>query len=163
MLAKNRVGRKTAAIGVAVIVAFGLSSCGFADATSAPPSDTFQRALFDALNHDRASVGLPPLIWSPKLAKTAGTWAQQMSNANVLYHQDLMALLYSSDYANYRRLGENILVGPGSMSANTVEAALRASAPHWANITSSAYNLVGIGYHRAPDGRLWLVQDFGGL
>jgi uncharacterized protein YkwD len=156
-------GRRAAALAVAAVIALGLSSCGFADATSTPPSDSFQRALFNALNYDRATVGMSPLTWSPKLANTAGTWAHHMSSVNTLYHQDLTALLYSPDYTNYRSLGENILVGPGSMSANTIESSFRASAPHWANITSSAYNLVGIGYYRGADGRLWVVQDFGGL
>ena len=37
------------------------------------------------------------------------------------------------------------------------------SAPHRANILSGAFNIVGIGYYRGPDGRLWAVQDFGGI
>ena len=163
MRVKNFVGKKTAAIAVAAVMALGLASCGFADTSSAPPSDPFTNSLFKALNYDRAMAGLPPLTWSPKLANTAGTWAWQMSHDNSLYHQNLTALLYSPDYSNYRTLGENIIVGPGSMSANSIEGAWKSSPPHWANISSRAFNVVGIGYYRGPDGRIWAVQDFGGL
>ena len=37
------------------------------------------------------------------------------------------------------------------------------SAPHRANILSGGFNIVGIGYVRGVDGRLWVVQDFGGI
>jgi uncharacterized protein YkwD len=37
------------------------------------------------------------------------------------------------------------------------------SAEHRANILSGNYNIVGIGYFRSGDGRLWVVQDFGGI
>ena len=86
-----------------------------------------------------------------------------MASANSLYHQNLSALLYSSDYADYYTLGENILVGPGSMSPRRDRGRLEGFAPHWANITSRSFNVVGIGYVRGPDGRIWAVQEFGGL
>ncbi len=135
----------------------------FPDTSATPPSDPLQNELFQSLNRDRASVGLPPLTWSPKLANNAGTWANQMASANSLYHQNLSALLGSSDYASYNTLGENILVGPGTMSGAAVEGAWKASPPHWTNITSTAFNVVGIGYVRGPDGRIWAVQEFGGV
>ena len=82
---------------------------------------------------------------------------------NSLYHQNLGALLYSPDYYGYYTLGENILVGPGGMSAGRDRGRLANSAPHWANITIRSFNVVGIGYVRGPDGRIWAVQEFGGL
>jgi uncharacterized protein YkwD len=145
-----------------LIVGVGLSACGFAN-TSAPPADPYQRQVFDSLNYNRALSGLPPLTWSPKLANTAGTWAHQMSNANSLYHQNLGALISSPEYAGYRTMGENILVGPGGMSPTQMQATWMGSAPHRANILSRAFNIVGIGVYRGPDGRLWAVQDFGGI
>lgn len=162
MRLKSVMGRKTAAVVLMGVVALGLTGC-FPDTSSTPPSDPFVNELYNRLNYDRVSVGLPTLTWSPKLANNAGTWAHQMSNANTLYHQNLGALLSSSDYTAYYTLGENILVGPGSMSPATIEAAWKASAPHWANITNRSFNVVGIGVYRGPDGRLWAVQEFGGL
>ena len=162
MRMKRLLGRKTAAIVLMGVVGLGLTGC-FPDTSSTPPSDPFVNELYNRMNNDRASVGLGPLTWSPKLANNAGWWAHQMSNANSLYHQNLSALLYSNDYTVYYTLGENILVGPGSMSPASIEAAWRGSAPHWANITSRSFNVAGIGVYRGPDGRIWAVQEFGGL
>jgi uncharacterized protein YkwD len=162
MRMKRLLGRKTAAIVLMGAVAFGLTGC-FADRSSTPPADPFVNELYNRMNYDRATVGLPPLTWSPKLGNMAGTWAYQMATVNSLYHQNLSAVLNSSDYAAYYTLGENILVGPGGMSADAIEGAWRASAPHWANITNRSFNVVGIGYVRGPDGRIWAVQEFGGL
>ena len=162
MQLKNLLGRKTAAIALMAVVGLGLTGC-FPDTSATPPSDPMTNDLYNALNRDRASVGLPPLTWSPKLANNAGSWAWQMAAANSLYHQNLGAMLGSSDYSRYYTLGENIMVGPGSMSAGGIEGAWRSSPPHWANITSRSFNVVGIGYVRGPDGRIWAVQEFGGL
>jgi uncharacterized protein YkwD len=162
MRLKSLVGRKTAAIVLMGVVGLGLTGC-FPDTSATPPSDPYLNELYNRLNADRASVGLPPLTWSPKLSNSAGSWAWQMAADNTLYHQNLSTLLYSGNYSNYYTLGENILVGPGSMSAAAVEGAWRASAPHWANITSRSFNIVGIGYVRGPDGRIWAAQEFGGI
>jgi uncharacterized protein YkwD len=161
MRVKNLLGRKTAAILLMGAVGLGLTGC-FPN-TGAPPTDPMTAGLYNALNQDRASVGLPPLTYSPRLANNAGNWAWTMMANNSLYHQNLSAVLYSSDYQAYSTLGENIIVGPGNMSSDAVEGAWRASAPHWANITNRSFNVVGIGYVRGADGRIWAVQEFGGL
>jgi uncharacterized protein YkwD len=162
MRLKSLLGRKTAAIILMGVVGLGLTGC-FPDRSSTPPSDAFTNELYNRMNADRASAGLGPLTWSPKLANNAGSWAWQMSVANSLYHQNLGALLGSSTYTAYYTLGENILVGPGNMSPASIESSWRASPPHWANISSRAFNVVGIGYVRGPDGRIWAVQEFGAL
>jgi uncharacterized protein YkwD len=163
MHAKTVLGKRAAAIAVIALIGFGLSSCTLANTSSTPPSDPYTNALYNALNSDRVANGLPPLTWSPKLANTAGTWAHQMSNANTLYHQDLVALINSPDYTGYYTLGENILVVAATMTPTQMEATWMASAPHRANILSTNFNIVGIGYYRGPDGRIWAVQDFGGI
>jgi uncharacterized protein YkwD len=156
--------RKRAAIVVMVAaLAIAVTSCGFANTSSSGPSDGYDAGVWHALNYDRVMNGLPQLTWSPKLSNTAGTWAHQMSNANSLYHQDLGAVISSPDYVGYRALGENILVGSGGMSPNQAEGLWMGSGPHRANILSGAFNIVGIGHFQGPDGRLWVVQDFGGI
>src|SRR5512135_1480947 len=82
MRLKNVLGKKTTVIAAAAVFALGLSSCGFADTSSAPASDPFQAGLYNAMNYDRLSVGLPPLTRGPKLENTAGTWAWQMMSVN---------------------------------------------------------------------------------
>ena len=88
MRMKRLLGRKTAAIVLMGVVGLGLTGC-FPDTSSTPPADPFVNELYNRMNYDRATVGLPPLTWSPKLANNGGTWAHQMSNANSLYHQNL--------------------------------------------------------------------------
>jgi uncharacterized protein YkwD len=163
MHVKTFVRKKTAAAAMALLLALGLAACGLPNSAAGPPTgDPFLVNLYNAVNYDRAMVGLPPLTWSPKLAHNAGNWAWQMAMSNQLHHQNLGALLASPDYVVWRTLGENILVGPGGMSANSIEGAWKASPPHWANISSGAFNHVGIGYFRGGDGRIWAVQEFAG-
>ena len=86
-----------------------------------------------------------------------------MSVDNSLHHQDLAGILNSSDYAAFHTLGENIIVAPGSYTAEQLEAAWMASPPHKANILSRSFNTMGIGVFYGPDGRIWSAVDFGGV
>jgi uncharacterized protein YkwD len=154
--------RKTAAIAMAVLIALGLSACGLPNSSSGPPPDPKTQRLYGALTWDRGTVGLGALTWSPKLAYNAANWACTMRDANTLYHQNLAGLLANPDYAVFWTLGENIMVGPGSMTGDQIEGVWRNSPPHWANITSRAFTHVGIGYCYGGDGRIWAVQEFAG-
>ena len=162
---KTLLSRKAVAVVFALLVGVGVAACAPPPPAPTPtasgsPGDAFASQLFQAVNADLASVGEPAFAWDAGLAAKATAWAQQMAAANSLYHQNLSALL--GQFPQYHTLGENIMVGPGSMSAASIEAAWRGSALHWANITNRAFNYIGIGYYRGPDGRIWAVQDFGG-
>lgn len=162
MSVRALVGRRAAAIATVAVLALGVAACAPGPSAGGGPSDPYVANLFQALNQDRAAAGLPALGYSPQLDGLANNWAVQMSNAGQLYHQNLGGILGSPDYSGYHTLGENILVGPGSMSASSMESSWMGSSPHRANILSGAYSIVGIGVHQGPDGRLWAVQDFGG-
>jgi uncharacterized protein YkwD len=155
--------RRVALVAVAAAIALSASACGFANTTAAAPSDPTQNGVLQAMNADRAANGLPAMQWSPKLANTAGNWAANESAVNSMYHQNLTTLLYSSDYAGWSTLGENLIVGPGGMSPSQMEQAWMNSAPHRANILQRAFNAAGVGYTHGPDGRLWVVVDFVGV
>jgi uncharacterized protein YkwD len=159
---KTFLKKKTAALVVAVLIALGLSACGLPNSSAGPPPDPMTQQLYGALTWDRGTEGLPKLTWSPKLAYNAANWACQMAATGSLYHQNLGGLLASPDYVVFRTLGENILVGPGNMNGNSMEAAWRASPAHGANITNRAFTHVGIAYCRGGDGRLWAAQEFAG-
>jgi uncharacterized protein YkwD len=163
MRVQQLVRRRAAVVVMAGLLGVGLASCGFANTSGGGPDDPYTAGLFNALNYDRAMNGLPGLTWSPRLANQAGTWANSMSNTASLTHQNLGALIGSSTFAGYRAMGENILVGSGAMSPNQVQGLWMSSGSHRANILSGGYNIVGIGYFRGPDGRIWVVQDFGGI
>jgi uncharacterized protein YkwD len=163
MQVQQSVRKRVAIVVMAGVLGIGLTSCGFATTSSSGPSDPYAAGLFNALNYDRVTNGLPALTWSPKLSNQAGTWANHMADTDSLTHQDLSALIGSPDYAGFRTLGENILVGSGGMAPTQVQGTWMGSGGHRANVLSGAFNIVGIGYYRGPDGRLWVVQDFGGI
>ena len=54
-----------------------------------------------------------------------------------------------------------ILVGPGSMSPNSMEGAWMASAPHRANILNANFTQIGVGIHANAHGQLYFCVDFG--
>lgn len=154
--------KRTALIVLAAAIALCTTAC-FPNSAPGEPADPYVRSVFRALNQDRANAGLPPLGQSPKLENLAGTWAWRMSVDNSLHHQDLGGILNSSDYSAFHTLGENIIVAPGSMSPDQLEAAWMASTPHRNNILSRGFNVMGIGVFHGPDGRIWAAVDFGGL
>jgi uncharacterized protein YkwD len=153
--------RKVALVAVAALIAVGASAC-FPD-TGAPPDDTVKRTVLDSMNWDRGVRGVGGLTWSPKLAVLAAVWAVHLAAVGSLDHQDLGSLAGHGDFAGYRTMGENLLVGPGGMSAGQMEAAWMGSPGHQANILNGAFDIVGVGRAWGADGRLWVVVDFGGI
>jgi uncharacterized protein YkwD len=111
-----------------------------------------------AMNADRAANGLGPLGWHGGLAGYAQSWANWMAANGSLTHQSLGPLLG----LGFGTVGENVLVGPASMSAGAMEAAWMNSAGHRANILNGAFSAAGVGSAIGPDGRIWVAVDFGG-
>jgi uncharacterized protein YkwD len=154
--------RKVALLAVAAVIALGATAC-FPD-TGAPPTDATKLSVLDAMNWDRGANGVGGLTWSPKLSVLAGVWAGHLAATNGgLVHQDLASLLGNGDFAEYHTMGENLLVGPGNMSAAQMESMWMNSPGHRANILSGAFNIVGVGRAWSLDGRIWVVVDFGGV
>jgi uncharacterized protein YkwD len=161
MAAGTVLKRKVGLFAAALVVAVTATAC-FAN-TGNPPTDSLKLGIFNAMNADRQSHGLAPLTYSPKLENLAGTWSDHMAAVGSMYHQDLAYWLSTSDYVSFHTLGENLLVGPATMTADQMETAWRNSPGHWANITSPYFNVVGIGYTKTLDGRIWVCVDFGGI
>jgi uncharacterized protein YkwD len=158
----TRLRKRTAAVLVVAVMAIGLSAC-FPDVQSGDPPDQWNAALIRAINRDRANNGLPALSYSPKLENLAGTWAQHMSDVDTMYHQDLNAIIRTSDYANYCTLGENIAWTTGNWTAEQFENLWYNSAPHRANILNRSFNVVGTGRFRGANGKTYAAVDFGNL
>jgi len=161
MSAKTLVRKKVGLFAAAVIVALGTTAC-FQN-TGNPPTDSLKLGIFNAMNADRQHNGLAPLTYSPKLDNLAGTWADHMAAVRSMYHQDLAYWLSQPEYSAFHTLGENLLVGPAGLTADQMETAWRNSPAHWANITNRAFNVVGIGWTKSADGRIWVCVDFGGI
>jgi uncharacterized protein YkwD len=131
-----------------------------ADGTSAIARDLFVR-----INAERAARGLDPLAWDTRLADRAGSWSSQMPVVG-FRHQDLSGLLNGPDFAGrYSHLGENIYSGWGAFAdsghAHAGSVGFMNSGEHRANILQPGLTTIGIGAYCAPDGGLWVTEDFG--
>jgi uncharacterized protein YkwD len=121
---------------------------------------TAERALFDALNRERAAKGLPALHWDAALAAAAREHASRMAQRNVLSHQlpgePQVQDRASKAGARFTTIAENIAVAPNSA---TIHSAWMRSPHHRENILDPELNDVGIGVVKTSNG-LFAVQDF---
>ena len=111
------------------------------------------------MNGDRGAAGLGGLCASSVLNGYAQSWANWMAQNQTMVHQDLNNILAGT---SFNTIGENLLEGPGGMSAGSMEAAWMNSPPHRANILSGAFSAAGVGMATSSDGRIWVCVDFGG-
>ena len=131
-----------------------------AQRASMPVLTISEQYLFNALNEERASAGLQPLVWNPALASAARVHAERMAAKSAISHQfagepGLTARLSSSG-AHFSAVAENVAVAPTAVSLHD---AWMHSAGHRANILDSNFTSVGIAVVvRGED--LWAVQDF---
>jgi uncharacterized protein YkwD len=107
-------------------------------------------------NNVRAGRGLAPLARDGSLDGAAAGWARELATSGVLRHSGLPQQLLGKPWAT---LGEN--VGFGSSSA-IIHDALVNSAGHLANIVGTNFTRIGVGAATDVNGRLWVVQLFGG-
>src|SRR6202140_315369 len=121
---------------------------------------TAERALFDALNRERAAKGLPALHWDDALASAAREHASRMAQDNVLSHQlpgePQVQVRATQAGARFTTIAENIAVAPNSA---TIHSAWMQSPHHRENILDPELNGVGIGVVKGTHG-LFAVQDF---
>jgi uncharacterized protein YkwD len=132
-----------------------------------------EQRMYEMVNRDRADpANTPetngralPLQWNDQLAAVARAHSLDMLNQGYFAHQDLqgrnVAGRAEAAGIQWRALGENIAIS-GSV-ANAQAAFMnepRFAKNHRANILSSTYTEVGIGIVQAPDGRLYITQDF---
>ena len=125
----------------------------------APACDGSGSAVIDAMNGDRAANGLGALCGNGQLAGFAQSWANWMAQNQTLTHQDLGGILAGTAFNS---VAENILDGPGGMSAGQMESAWMQSPSHRENILNGGYRAAGVGIAYSSDGRIWVVVDFGG-
>ncbi len=129
--------------------------------TTAPDIATDQQKAIDLLNADRKVDGLPPLKVDPKLAALAQKYAQDMMNRRFFSHTNpegqspfdrMRAAGISYGYA-----GENLAI---NNSVSGAEQAFMNSPEHRANILNQHYTTVGVGVINAPNGTVYVAQEF---
>ena len=111
-----------------------------------------QNEVLTELNADRKANRLSALAVQADAQAKAQAWAERLARENKLYHSTL------SDGIRVRwcSLGENVGYG-GSVAA--IEDAYMRSSGHRANILSTKWNGVGVGYAKSGT-RVYTVQVF---
>jgi uncharacterized protein YkwD len=119
-----------------------------------------ERALFEALNRERAAQGLSVLQWDDALASAAREHALRMAQRNILSHQlpgePAVQDRATRAGARFSLIAENIAVAP---NAETIHSAWMQSPHHRENILDPQLNVVGIAVVKGNEG-LFAVQDF---
>jgi len=121
---------------------------------------TPERLLFEALNRERAALGLSILVWNDSLASAARQHAERMAQHNMLSHQlagepDLR-MRAAGTGARFSMVAENVAIGP---DAAVIHSGWMHSPGHRANILSPELSAVGIAVVQGRAG-LFAVQDF---
>ena len=128
------------------------------------------------INQARAQAGLPALVFSAALGRSAAAHNQAMAGGCGLSHQCAgepgLGARESAAGAGWTAAGENIGEGgpePGTTTAITQTAAaltqdmLNEKPPddgHRRNILSSSFGRIGIAVFRDSAGTVWMTQDF---
>lgn len=147
----------------ALILAALLVLCIVPRAFSAPagrPSTSAEQALYDAVNRERASLGLQQLQWDTALASAARLHTTLLAANDTLSHRfngeaDLQTRLRMAG-ATFRLVAENVAEAPDVQSLHI---AWMNSPPHRANILDPQVNSVGIAIERRGN-QYFATQDF---
>ncbi len=119
-----------------------------------------EQYLFQSINQERASAGLPPLLWNQPLASAAALHASRMRAAQLLSHQlegePELKERAASVGARFSRIAENIAVGRSVLEMHD---SLMRSQHHRDNILDPGMNSLAIAIVPARD-ELWAVEDF---
>ena len=125
---------------------------------------SYASQVADIVNQERAAKGLSSLSYDSSLARLAQLKAEDMAKNNYFSHQ---SPTYGSAFdmmktygVSYRSAGENIARGQKTPSA--VMDSWMNSSGHKANILSTSYSSIGVGYAVDANGRACWVQMFKG-
>ncbi|MGN1414753.1 MAG: CAP domain-containing protein [Anaerovoracaceae bacterium] len=134
------------------------------DTESKPESGSRQAQVVRLVNQERAAAGLGSLSYDSQLAVVAQKKAEDMAKNGYFSHT---SPTYGSAFdmlkaagISYRTAGENI--AKGQKTAETVMNGWMNSSGHRANILSSSYTRIGVGYAVDGSGTPYWVQIFAG-
>lgn len=114
--------------------------------------NTNQVQVLNALNNDRKAHSLRSLPTHAQAQTKAQKWAEELARTGKLKHSNLR----DGITACWRSLGENVGMGP---SVASIERAYMKSSGHRANILSTQWNGVGVGYAKRGS-TVYTVQVF---
>ncbi len=121
-----------------------------------------EHILLELANQSRTQAGLSSLTLDSGLSRAARLHAEAMVAAQRLSHQfeseaSLPQRLADATHIQLDQEGENVAF---DFNAEDGHEHLMQSPPHRANLLNPAYNVIGVGVARGPDG-IYIVQDFG--
>lgn len=132
---------------------------------SAPASPTlgsYEQQVVDLVNKERAAAGLPALKVNIKLSGVAEKKAEDLRDNHYFDHN---SPVYGSPFdmmkqfgISYKAAGENI--AKGQRTPAEVMKGWMNSPGHRANILSSSYTEIGVGYVTDSNGTTYWVQHF---
>ncbi|MEG1930675.1 MAG: CAP domain-containing protein, partial [Anaerovorax sp.] len=124
--------------------------------------NTYENKVAELVNTKRREAGLQPLAINKALSKVAEKKAEDMANQNYFSHT---SPTYGSPFEmmkqfgiNYKAAGENI--AKGQRTPESVMTGWMNSEGHRANIMSTNYTEIGIGYVVDAKGDTYWVQMF---
>jgi uncharacterized protein YkwD len=109
--------------------------------------------FMNRLNAERRLRNLKPLKSDPRLQAYAVAWSRTMGITNTFKHSHIGDLL-----GPYIYVGENIAVGGGG--AASLHEAFMHSIGHRDDILSPGFTNGGVGVYCAPNGSLWVTEEF---
>jgi uncharacterized protein YkwD len=125
-----------------------------------------ERRAFEMTNTARLQNGLAPLVWDPALCRMARIHSENMVRLGYFAHETpdglhLKDRAHAVGIPHFRVLGENIAYNQGydDPGAFAVQRWL-ISPGHRANILSNEFEQAAIGSFVAPDGTVYLTQEF---
>ena len=148
------------AIGLALLLpvtAFAWGSNAF--------STSAEQQLFQLTNQARAAAGRKALHWDNQLAGLARARAKDMIVRNYFAHQippdghTVFDVMSNVGYC-FNLAGENIGWNnyPDDQATSAIEGMFLNSPDHYSNIIGPAWDVVGIGAYKGPDGKkMWAV------
>jgi uncharacterized protein YkwD len=153
-----------AALALAIGLALLLPVTAFAWGSNAFSSSSEQQ-LFQLTNQARAAAGRKALHWDARLATLARARAKDMIVRNYFAHQippdghTVFDVMSNVGYC-FNLAGENIGWNnyPDDQATSAIQAMFMNSPDHKQNILGPAWDVVGIGAYKGPDGKkMWAV------
>jgi uncharacterized protein YkwD len=138
--------------------------------TNASPAlceaNEIEKRAFESTNAVRLQNGLAPLVWDSELCRMARIHSENMVRQGYFAHETpdgarLKDRAHAVGIAHFRVLGENIAYNQGYDDPGTFAVERWMISPgHRANILSSEFERSAIGSFIAPDGTIYLTQEF---
>lgn len=149
------MARLVRTLGAAVLVLALLA--GVAPSTAGASTASEESHFVALINDLRARNGLGALQVHPHLVSVARSWAGTMAGAGDIWHNPNLASDVSAGEDDWRKLGENVGVGP---NVEVLHQAFVDSPGHYRNLVDPEFNYIGVGVVMGADGSMYTAHQF---